>query len=318
MRKENPGQGAHRRAGHRRVVQLQRVPAHEEEHAREALPLHARPRAGAGRCRRTWPTARGCRSSACSRSAAEAGVRAPDLPRPPRHHAARSARARPLRRASPATTSAIPPAQSHAYGWAAAQPRRGGARGGGGADRGDRRARSSSPPAPPRPTTSPSWASPEAWTGDGRHIVTTRPRASGGERAAGAPRGARLAGDAVPAGPTGVVAAADVARALTPDTALVSLIAVQNEIGTVQPLRRGRRALQGARRDPAHRRGPGGRQDPAGRRARRGRPARLLGAQALRAQGRRGAVRAPPRSAGDASRRRSSAAARSGGCAAAP
>lgn len=40
----------------------------------------------------------------------------------------------------------------------------------------------------------------------------------------------------VPGGHDGVVDADDVVRAMAPDTALVSLIAVQNEIGTVQPI----------------------------------------------------------------------------------
>jgi cysteine desulfurase len=75
-----------------------------------------------------------------------------------------------------------------------------------------------------------------AWTGRGRHIVTTdieHPAVSE-PLAHLVARGWRVT--TVSAGPAGVVAAADVARTLTPDTALVSLIAVQNEIGTVQPL----------------------------------------------------------------------------------
>jgi cysteine desulfurase len=75
-----------------------------------------------------------------------------------------------------------------------------------------------------------------AWTGRGRHIVTTNL-----EHPAVSEPLARLAScgwavTTVPAGPDGVVPAAAVARAITPDTALVSVIAVQNEIGTVQPL----------------------------------------------------------------------------------
>jgi cysteine desulfurase len=75
-----------------------------------------------------------------------------------------------------------------------------------------------------------------AWSGRGRHIVT-----SDIEHPAVSEPLARLAANgwqvtAVPAGPTGVVSVDDVARAITPDTVLVSLIAVQNEIGTVQPL----------------------------------------------------------------------------------
>ncbi len=75
-----------------------------------------------------------------------------------------------------------------------------------------------------------------AWTGGGRHIVTTNLEHPAVSRPL-----AQLAAHGwqvttVPAGANGIVAAAEVARALTPDTVLVSLIAVQNEIGTVQPL----------------------------------------------------------------------------------
>jgi cysteine desulfurase len=76
----------------------------------------------------------------------------------------------------------------------------------------------------------------EAWGGAGRHVVTTDLE----HPAVSAPL-ARLEAQGwqvtrVRAGTTGVVAAADVAAAITPQTALVSLIAVQNELGTVQPL----------------------------------------------------------------------------------
>ncbi len=75
-----------------------------------------------------------------------------------------------------------------------------------------------------------------AWNGSGRHLVTTNLEhpAVSGPLAHVAARGWDVT--TVPAGPDGVVAVADVARALRPDTVLVSLIAVQNEIGTVQPL----------------------------------------------------------------------------------
>jgi cysteine desulfurase len=40
----------------------------------------------------------------------------------------------------------------------------------------------------------------------------------------------------VPVGPSGIVAAADVGAALRPDTVLVSVMAANNEVGTIQPL----------------------------------------------------------------------------------
>lgn len=75
-----------------------------------------------------------------------------------------------------------------------------------------------------------------AWRGAGRHVVTTDLE----HPAVSAPLALLEAQGwqvtRVPAGASGVVAAADIAAAITPQTTLVSLIAVQNEIGTVQPL----------------------------------------------------------------------------------
>lgn len=76
----------------------------------------------------------------------------------------------------------------------------------------------------------------EALAPRGRHLVTTNLEhdAVAGPVAALVRRG--WAATVVPAGPDGLVEAADVAAALRDDTVLVSVIAAQNEIGTVQPL----------------------------------------------------------------------------------
>ena len=75
-----------------------------------------------------------------------------------------------------------------------------------------------------------------AFAGRGRHLVTTNLEhdAVAGPVAALAARGWEAT--VVPAGSDGLVRAADVAAAIRPDTVLVSVIAAQNEIGTIQPL----------------------------------------------------------------------------------
>jgi hypothetical protein len=78
-----------------------------------------------------------------------------------------------------------------------------------------------------------------------------------------------------------------VRNAITDKTVLISIMYANNEIGP-----RDRAYRQGARDHLSLRRRAGDRQDSGRRRARRYRPARDVGAQALRAQGRRRAVRA--------------------------
>ncbi len=75
-----------------------------------------------------------------------------------------------------------------------------------------------------------------ALAGKGRHIVTTTV-----EHAAVLEPCRTLERDGfevtrVPVGPSGIVAAADVGAALRPDTVLVSVMAANNEVGTIQPL----------------------------------------------------------------------------------
>ncbi|MFN2370352.1 MAG: cysteine desulfurase family protein [Candidatus Krumholzibacteriia bacterium] len=76
----------------------------------------------------------------------------------------------------------------------------------------------------------------EALVSRGRHLVTTNLEhdAVAGPVAALLRRGWEAT--VVPAGPDGLVRAADVAAALRDDTVLVSVIAAQNELGTIQPL----------------------------------------------------------------------------------
>ncbi|MFO7610351.1 MAG: cysteine desulfurase family protein [Candidatus Krumholzibacteriia bacterium] len=76
----------------------------------------------------------------------------------------------------------------------------------------------------------------EALAARGRHLVTTNLEhdAVAGPVAALVRRGWEAT--VVPAGPDGLVRAADVAAALRDDTVLVSVIAAQNEVGTIQPL----------------------------------------------------------------------------------
>ena len=78
-----------------------------------------------------------------------------------------------------------------------------------------------------------------------------------------------------------------VRAAITPATVLVSIMAANNESGSINPVAAIGARLPRARRALPHRRGAGGRQDPdAGRRLGR-RPAVDLGAQDLRPEGRR-------------------------------
>jgi len=78
----------------------------------------------------------------------------------------------------------------------------------------------------------------EAYGSKGRHIVTSNleHEAVRGPLAEFERKGGRVT--IVAAGPDGRVSAGDIASALRPDTILVSIMAAQNEIGTLQPLAR--------------------------------------------------------------------------------
>ena len=78
--------------------------------------------------------------------------------------------------------------------------------------------------------------------------------------------------------------------ALTDDTALVSVMHANNEIGTIQPIAELAAHRARARRAVAYRRRPVGRQDPGRRAGARRRPAVAVGAQVQRAERRRRAV----------------------------
>ena len=103
-----------------------------------------------------------------------------------------------------------------------------------------------------------------------------------------------------------------VRAALRPDTILVSVMYVNNEIGVIAGHRCDRRLVPRARRRVPHGRGAGGRQDPDRRADVAGRFPLAHGAQDLRAQGCGRSVR-PPRVAAAAASRCSLAAGRRGG-----
>ena len=80
--------------------------------------------------------------------------------------------------------------------------------------------------------------------------------------------------------------------ALRPDTIVVSVMVVNNEIGVIQDIARDRRDLPRPRHHLPRRRGAGDGQDADRPRGAQGRPDVVLGAQDLRPEGRRRAVRA--------------------------
>ena len=162
-----------------------------------------------------------------------------------------------------------------------------------GADRRRAVARSSSRAAAPRPTTSRSAAPPRrssrpaGGTSSPARIeheaVLNTLKALGAARLARR-RCSRSSHD-------GIVAPERAARgASTDDTALVSVMHANNEIGTIQPVAELARDRARARRAVPHRRRAVGRQDPGRRPRARRRPAVALGAQVQRAEGRRRAV----------------------------
>ena len=122
--------------------------------------------------------------------------------------------------------------------------------------------RSCSPVVAPRRTTSRSRVAPGRSAPPGRRRRgDLRDRAQGrarGGRSASGPRGSGSPTVGVDRG--GVVDLDQLDAALDDRTAVVSVMLVNNEVGTIQPLRRGRGpgARPGAARAPPHRRGPGG------------------------------------------------------------
>ena len=127
----------------------------------------------------------------------------------------------------------------------------------------------------------------------GRHVVVSALEHPAVMRAAEALVAAGGTLDVVPPGPDGVVRAQAVAAAVRPDTAVVAIMLVQNEIGTVQPIAEIARLLgprappppAPARRRRASIRPPA--PAPAGAGRRQPRPLR---AQAARSAGRRRAL----------------------------
>ncbi len=86
----------------------------------------------------------------------------------------------------------------------------------------------------------------------GRHVVVSALEHPAVMRAAEALVAAGATLDLVPPGPDGVVRAAAVAAAVRPDTAVVAVMLVQNELGTVQPIAEIARLLDPDRRRRPH------------------------------------------------------------------
>ena len=86
----------------------------------------------------------------------------------------------------------------------------------------------------------------------GRHVVVSALEHPAVMRAAEALVAAGATLDVVPPGPDGVVRAEAVAAAVRPDTAVVAVMLVQNEIGTVQPIAEIARLLDPDRRRRPH------------------------------------------------------------------
>ena len=126
-----------------------------------------------------------------------------------------------------------------------------------------------------------------------RHRARGGPEHRQGARAPGLARRRSL-----PVGETGVLLAPTLcAAAITPETALVSVMHANNEVGTIQPIAELAAIARAARRALSHRRRAVGRQDSGvGRDARR-RPALALGPQVRRTEGHRRALDSPRRAA---------------------
>ncbi len=89
----------------------------------------------------------------------------------------------------------------------------------------------------------------------------------------------------VPVDQSGIVSPDRLREAVTDETALVSVMHANNEIGTIQPIAELAAVAHERGARDAHRRGPVGRQDPGGRAGARDRPPRAVGSQIQRAQG---------------------------------
>ena len=94
----------------------------------------------------------------------------------------------------------------------------------------------------------------------------------------------------LPVDASGIVSPAALDAAITDETAVVSVMHANNEIGTIQPIAELAAIAHAARRAVPHRRGAVGREDSGGRPSARHRSAVALGAQVQRTQGGRRAL----------------------------
>ncbi len=116
-------------------------------------------------------------------------------------------------------------------------------------------------------------------------------------------------------GKDGLVDPDDVASAITDKTILVTVMLANNEVGTMQPIAEIGKITREQRRPLPLRRGAGRRQDAVRRRADERRSGLAHGAQDLRPEGRRRALRAAQQAARAPRRRRWTAAVTSAACA---
>ena len=189
------------------------------------------------------------------------------------------------------TTQRRQPVQPPRDRAARAQGHRRGARGDRGGSSAHSRARSSSPPAAPRPTTWRSRAAAWAATARGRHLVTTAVEHKAVLNTIAILERANFEVIHLPVDRYGRVDPVDVAAALTERTTLVSVMAANNEVGTLQPIAEIGEIVRGHGAKLPRRRGPVGGARADRRRRLAGRPRQPLGAQAGRAAGRRRALR---------------------------
>ena len=199
-----------------------------------------------------------------------------------------------------------PPAPSTA--WAASAAARGGegpCPGSGGA-RARSRVRSTSPPAAARRTTGPSVVRLGRALGRQRASTSSPPRSSIMPSCTPAStwRSRALRSPTCRVDENGLVTLEDVEKAIRPDTILISIMAANNEIGTIEPIAEIGAVCPGARRALPHRRGAG-RGPRAHRRGRHGTStcSRLSGHKFHGAQGRRRPLHPQGRAASPASSR---------------
>ena len=240
------------------------------------------------------------------------------LSRQPGHHPLRPARAWTAMLPWFTERYGNPHSVEHVMGTRRRSRGRGRARPGRGADRRRRQARSCSPPAPPRATTSPSRAPPASPPRMGNDAPPRRHRRDRAQMRPGIGRrpGATEGFEPVflPVRPDGLLDPDVLREALAVPTLLVSVMAVNNEIGVIQDIAGAGGDRQGGRRAVPHRHRAGGRQDPAG-------PDRLAASisprsAATSSTGRRASARCSSAAARACGWRRCSpAAGRSAGCA---